>query len=130
MMDPLKLKNVMLGVRSLERSVPFYRDLLGLEVTGMVEHEFVFFNVGPGPQLVLRETGSAAVPGKNEFSFQVNDVKTKYEELKAKGIPFSRAPRAVTGNKTHDLFATDFRDPDGHILSITGWVPKGPEGGA
>jgi len=127
--DPLQLKNVMLGVKDLERSVPFYRDLLGFKVTGMVEGEFVFLEVGPGPQLVLRETGGTTAPGMSEFSFEVKDVRAKYEELKAKGITFSRAPRAVTGNQTHDLFATDFRDPDGHILSITGWILKEPKSG-
>jgi hypothetical protein len=23
---------------------------------------------------------------------------------------------------SHDLYATNFRDPDGHVISITGWV--------
>lgn len=32
------------------------------------------------------------------------------------GIVFRVEPRVVTGN----LWATDFRDPDGHLLSIFG----------
>jgi predicted lactoylglutathione lyase len=34
----------------------------------------------------------------------------------------------VTGDGNRELYATDFRDPDGHILSITGWVQKGKKG--
>jgi catechol 2,3-dioxygenase-like lactoylglutathione lyase family enzyme len=125
-MGSMELKNVMLGVKDLNASIAFYRDILGLKVAGSVEGEFIFLDAGPGPQLVLRKLGGSANPGMTEFSFQVSDVKAKYAELKSKGITFSQEPRAVTGNKTHDLFATDFRDPDGHILSITSWVPKAP----
>ncbi len=98
--------------------------MLGLTVTGQVEGEFVFLDAGQGVQLVLRRM-TAPNPGATEFSFQVGDVRSKYEELKRRGVAFARPPRAVTGDQTRDLFATDFRDPDGHILSITGWVPKG-----
>lgn len=123
----MQLKSVMLAVKSLERSVPFYTDLLGLKVMNRVEGEFVFLDAGPGPQLVLREIQTTSGPGMTEFSFEVDDVMAAYEELKAKGIRFSRVPRAVTGNQTQDLLATDFRDPDGHILSITSWVAKKPK---
>jgi len=120
----LKMSNVMLGVSSLEKSVPFYRDLLGLNITGQVEGEFVFFNVGGPVQLALREIDGPPVPGNTELVFEVPDIEKSYRDLKQKGVVFTRVPRAVTGNETADLFATDFRDPDGHVLSITGWVPK------
>jgi catechol 2,3-dioxygenase-like lactoylglutathione lyase family enzyme len=118
------MTNVMLGVRSLEKSVPFYRDLLGFSIAGRVEGEFVFFHVGGPVQLALRLLDGPANPGVTEFVFEVPDVKKNYEDLKQKGIVFARVPRAVTGNEKADLFATDFRDPDGHVLSITGWVSK------
>jgi len=114
----------MLGVTSLEKSVPFYRDLLGLNIVGRVEGEFVFFNAGGTVQLALRELNGSADPGNTEFVFEVQDINQTYNDLKQKGIVFTRAPRAVTGSETSELYATDFRDPDGHVLSITGWVPK------
>lgn len=33
----LKMTHVMLGVSSLEKLVPFYRDILGLKIVGQVE---------------------------------------------------------------------------------------------
>ena len=117
------LNYVMLGIRSLQWSVPFYRDILGLKIVMQVEEEFVFFDVGNGLQLALRELGEEN-PGNTELVFGVEDIERSYEELKRMGVAFAREPRAVTRNDTAYLYATDFRDPDGRTLSITSWVPK------
>jgi len=120
----MKLANVILLVSDLQRSEKFYRDTLGLKVTGNVEGEFVFFDAG-GAALAIRAIGRKPVPGDVELSFEVPDIKSAYETLKST-VSFSQPPRAVTGNEKSDLYATDFRDPDGHLLSITGWVAKPP----
>ena len=120
----MKLSYVMLGVSSMEKSVPFYRDLLGLKIVGQVEGEFVFFDAGGSAQLALRMFPDSGNPGDTEFVFEVRNIHKTYEELTRKGIVFRVAPRAVTGNETSDLYAADFQDPDGHVLSITEWVPK------
>ncbi len=114
----------MLGASSLDKLVLFYSDVLGLKVIGQAEGEFVFFDTGGSVQLALRELHGAADPGDTEFVFEVQDIHKSYEELKRKGIKFRVGPRVITGTKTRDFYAADFRDPDGHVLSITGWVPK------
>jgi predicted lactoylglutathione lyase len=59
-----------------------------------------------------------------EISFQVSGVKEVMDSLSKKGVKFTRPLRAVTSNDKGELLATDFRDPDGHVLSITGWVAR------
>ncbi|HVC27866.1 MAG TPA: hypothetical protein VND40_06860 [Nitrososphaerales archaeon] len=91
-------------------------------MTGKIEGESVFFDAG-GVALAIRAIGRKPVPGDIELSFEVPDMMSAYETLQSL-IDFSQPPRAVTGNEKSDLCATDFRDPDGHLLSITGWVAK------
>jgi len=122
----MRLANLILRVSDLERSARFYRDTLGMREQGRVPGEFVFFDAG-GVTLAIREM-DPVVPGNTEISFEVADVKSTYESLRGK-VKFSQAPRAITGNKASDLYATDFEDPDGHVLSITGWVPKSTPSG-
>ncbi len=119
-MADFKLSNigvVMLGTSDPDASVAFYRDTLGLQLTGL-HGGFAFFD-GGGVSLVLSpELGS---PGKDsaktaEVVFSVEHVREAYEALKSKGVEFRVEPRAVTG----PMWATDFRDPDGHVLSIFG----------
>ncbi|HEV2390126.1 MAG TPA: VOC family protein [Nitrososphaerales archaeon] len=118
----MRLANVIILVSDLDRAERFYRDTLGLKETGRVEREFVFFDAG-GVALAIRATGRVAVPGDTELSFEVPDVLSAYDSLRSR-VAFSEAPRAVTGDETQDLYAANFTDPDGHSLSITGWVPK------
>jgi len=118
----MRLANVIILVGNLERAERFYRDTLGLQETGRVEGEFVFLDAG-GVALDIRATGRAPVPGDTELSFEVPDVISAYGALKSQ-VAFSEAPRPVTRSETRDLYAANFSDPDGHSLSITGWVAK------
>ena len=116
-MDKPKISHVMLGVESTARSLPFYRDALGLTLQS--EHPgFAFFDAG-GFSLALSEglaRASTARVGANELVFGVEDVRATYDELRAKGVTFLGEPRAVAG----PMFAANFTDPDGHRLSIFG----------
>lgn len=69
----------MLGVSSLEKSIPFYRDLLGLTIAAQVEGEFVFFDAGGSVQLALRKISDSTYPGDTEFVFEVQDIYQSYE---------------------------------------------------
>jgi catechol 2,3-dioxygenase-like lactoylglutathione lyase family enzyme len=114
-----KIGVVMLGVTQMERSVVFYRDKLGLTLTGLHEG-FAFFN--GGVTLCLSEAlsrGGGQIAGALEVVFSVEDVRAAHRELAARGIAFTHEPRTITG----PLWAANFDDPDGHHLSVFG-----PEG--
>lgn len=108
---------VMLGVADPAASAAFYQERLGMEIANQNEG-FVFLRTN-GTTLVLskelnRSLGDA--PGSVEVVFSVDHVRLAYDELVAHGIEFRNAPRAVAG----PMWAADFRDPDGHALSIFG----------
>ncbi|MBI4083816.1 MAG: VOC family protein [Candidatus Lambdaproteobacteria bacterium] len=112
-----KLGTVMLGVSDLGRSVAFYRDALGLPLQSSTGG-FAFFD-GGGVTLCLHATQGLAAPADErsvELVFHVEDIHAAHGALSARGVPFRSAPRPVTG----DQHAADFRDPDGHVLSIFG----------
>jgi catechol 2,3-dioxygenase-like lactoylglutathione lyase family enzyme len=111
------ISNLMLGTTDLARSLAFYRDTLGLGVQGEMPG-FVFLN-GGGIMLALSEahaTLATPVAGGTEIVFGVADVTAAHEALTARGVEFLNTPRNVTG----DQWAANFRDPDGHLLSIFG----------
>jgi catechol 2,3-dioxygenase-like lactoylglutathione lyase family enzyme len=112
-----KVAHIMLGVTDLERSLRFYRDALGLAVQFAFE-EFAFLD-GGGVTIVLRGTPNLGEPGdimRTEVVFAVDDIDAAYRSLEARGVRFRVEPRVVTG----DRYAADFRDPDGHVLSVFG----------
>ena len=108
---------IMLGVRDMEKSVSFYRDRLGLALRHRVPG-FAMFETG-AVTLVLNEAraeGAANVAGATEVIFSVDDVKADTEALKQLGVEFSHEPHPVNG----PMWAANFPDPDGHLLTLFG----------
>jgi len=112
-----RLAYVMLGVSELNRSLYFYRDVLGLAVTSEIAG-FVFLD-GRGVTLCLSESlgrGAGVLAGAVEVVFEVSGVQEAFDGLRGRGVSFLRDPHRVTDER----WAASFRDPDGHILSIFG----------
>jgi lactoylglutathione lyase len=122
----LRTNRVILRVSDLKASIAFYRDLVGLPLQSTFD-EFAEFGSPDGIVVMLQEvTRKTAAPNAGLSAFtevvlESPDVMTSYQEMKARGITFSREPQVVTSDGTRDRYAANFRDPDGHILSITGW---------
>jgi catechol 2,3-dioxygenase-like lactoylglutathione lyase family enzyme len=113
---------VMLGVRDLDQAVQFYTQKLGLALL-MKEPQIALLNAG-AIRLGLSPGHARMAPqvtGATEVVFQVQSVRAAREELTAQGITFLDEPRQATATE----WASHFRDPDGHLLSIFG-----PEGNA
>lgn len=117
----MQISNLILQVSDMERSLTFYRDVLELPLLH-ASGAFAFLD-GGGVTLALNEYPGEfpAIPGVTEIVLQVDDVHEAYRNLAGRGVDFRVAPRVVTEMDGKSLLAADFRDPDGHVLSITGW---------
>jgi catechol 2,3-dioxygenase-like lactoylglutathione lyase family enzyme len=135
-----RLNHVGLSVTNLERSLGFYRDLLGLEVAALRNFEGEKFETilgldgvrgrvallkGPNIRVELFEfahpSPKVADPhrpvcdrGITHFCIEVSDVSTMYDRLRAAGVPFHSAPVDFSGEAT----AVYGRDPDGNVFEL------------
>jgi len=116
----LSLNHLSFQTKNLERSVAFYRDILG-------------FNDMPRPDLGFRgawlrngaacihlienvelpEPGPTIDPRGNHTAFEVRSAAEVQQRLDAAGIPY-RA-NALRGTPITQVF---FRDPDGHQIEV------------
>ncbi|MFQ5966349.1 MAG: VOC family protein [Acidimicrobiia bacterium] len=112
-----RVSNVILHVGDVDESVAFYEGL-GLSVVGRSE-AMVFLDTG-SVSLALASGRGSIDPGDTEIVLEFEDVDQAYARLSDE-IEFRVAPRPVTTPGDRTLYAADFRDPDGHVLSITGW---------
>ena len=110
------LAHVMLGVTDLDVSRAFYCGALGLALQREAPG-FLFLETGP-VTLCLSEPHAtlAEHPGSTEVVFAVDHVHQTYQALRTNGVEFMREPFNVTGAQ----WAANFRDPDGHLLSVFG----------
>ena len=75
--------------------------------------------VASTPAAAQPNTGLSAM---TEVVLESADVLASYQAMQRRGVAFRIEPRVVTVDGAgRDLYAVDFRDPDGHVLSIAGW---------
>jgi lactoylglutathione lyase len=107
-------------VESLERSVRFYRDVIGLKVRiegdGYVEFQmlntkFSLFERSKLPELIGREGGKAPC---GEIGFLIEDVDQEAERLKELGVEILSGPM---DRPWHER-TLHIADPDGNIIEF------------
>lgn len=109
-----KLGLVMVVVKDMERSVAFYRDVLGLKLQFQTPEwsQLDAGNIqvglhGESEHLKVHPTESA------QFGFYVNDIQKAVTELKSKGVHVLMPP------KQEDFgWLSIFTDPDGYHIQL------------
>ena len=116
-MTTLRVGNIMIGSTDIDRSVKFYHETLGLPLQSQ-STEFAFLDAGSVTISLSAPHAKLTNPlaGATEVVFTVDGVREAHDELSGKGVAFLNEPRNVTGNQ----WAANFRDPDGHLLSVFG----------
>lgn len=109
-----KLSTITLVVKDIDRSVAFYRDILGLKIqmhtpfwSGMDAGNII---VGLHPE---SEHSKVSPGGGCTFGFEVSDIQKTAAELKSKGVNFLMDP------KLEDFgWLAVFADPDGYSILL------------
>ena len=127
----MSVHHVDLVVSSIERSLPFYRELLaplGWHRVSEVEGErgeTIFYIEGPGCQIGLREAQSKSGPydryrvGLHHLAFEAFSragVDERAEWVRANGMLLESEPQEYTYSPGY--YAVFFYDPDGLKLEI------------
>ncbi len=117
----MRLSHVILRVLDMEVALEFWRDRVGLELLSG-SPEFSFLGLGDTRLALHRPVEPAPEVSDTEIVFEVDDVTAVIASMSARGVSFEVEPRPVTTDGERTLLATHFRDPDGHLASVTGWV--------
>lgn len=118
---PIHGVGLTLLVADLDRSVAFYRDMLGFfEIDGGDGNAVL---ASGQTRLVLRSIPEVAPVNRRlmHLNLEVDDLQRVHDELRSKGVRFTYAPRAVNRGARLELWAAAFRDPDGHGIAIIEW---------
>lgn len=118
---PIHGVGITLLVTDLNRSIAFYRDMLGFHEIDGGEGNAVL--ASGATRIVLRAIRDVAPINRRlvHLNLEVADLDATYEDLRSKGIRFTYAPRAVNRGAKLELWAAAFRDPDGHGIALTQW---------
>ena len=125
------LEHAEIAVSDMERSLVFYRDLLGFQVAGERAGEPGVRWLDAGRGLIkLVEVGPTGHTGGWEnnnlqrgirhFAMKVGDVDAYSERLAAAGVEFTITPRTAAG----DVRLSFFLDPDGALMEFVANPPS------
>ena len=107
------LSVVYLYVRDMERSLAFYRDLLGIPLEGDEHWAETTFPGGTRFALhATREGVGELSSGTVHVDFEVDDADAAAEVLREHGV--------AVGERVHDTWGTavEVADPDGYTISL------------
>jgi catechol 2,3-dioxygenase-like lactoylglutathione lyase family enzyme len=109
---------VALTVGDVERSVAFYRDMVGLRFLFAPAPTLAFLDAG-GIRLMLSAGEGEFTPGSSTvLYYRVADIETEHAAMAARGAPFIDSPHLVAKMPDHELWMCFLRDPDGHTLAL------------
>lgn len=121
----MKLLHTMVRVKDLERSVRFYRDVLGLReerrtVLQKADATLVFLWDGVGEhriELTYNHDSRSYELGNQfgHFAFGVEDLERERSRLEGHGVSFSRGPYRVSEGGPRIAF---IKDPDGMEIEL------------
>jgi len=131
-----------LSIKDMDKSLAFYRDLLGLEVMfdsgwdkGLAVADKILRVRGSAARQVMLKAGNAYLElfefrhpdpapmasdrpvidrGITHIAFDVKDVDSEYERLKQAGVEFHCEPVNL-GDETRTTYG---RDPDGNVIEL------------
>ncbi|HCT81295.1 MAG TPA: glyoxalase/bleomycin resistance/dioxygenase family protein [Micromonosporaceae bacterium] len=107
-----------ISVTDLDRSVAFYRDVLGIPLLFVVPGQPMAFFASGDVRLYLGVPESPEFRTKSMLYFRVDDIDAEYERLVAEGIQLTDKPHVVHRDEVNDTWMSAFTDPDGHHLVL------------
>lgn len=120
------VSQIHISVTDLDRSVAFYRDVLGIPHLFTVPGQpMAFFQSGP-VRLYLGVPEQAAFRSHTVHYYSVDDIDAEYARLTGLGVSFVDGPHVVHRDDDGELWMSFFTDPDGHQLALM--QQKQPDG--
>lgn len=113
-----RIGQIHVSVTDLERSIPFYRDTLGIPfLFGVPGQSMAFFDCD-GVRLYLGRPESPEFRSTAALYFLVDDIDEAYATLRDRGVTFVDEPHLIARMEDHDLWMSAFRDPDGNHMVL------------
>ena len=107
-----------ISVTDLDRSVAFYRDVLGMSLQFVVPGQPMAFFASGDVRLYLGVPESPEFRTHTVIYYSVGDIDAEYARLTALGVEFEGEPHVVHREPSGELWMTFLEDPDGHKVVL------------
>ena len=112
------LGQIAVTIRDLDKSVAFYRDVLGLKHLFSAPPGLAFFACGSVRLMLSRPETPDAERFSAALYFKVPEIQSAHTTLSGRGVVFDAAPHLIAKMPDHELWMAFFRDPDRNLLAL------------
>ena len=114
---PHAVGQISVNTHDLERSVAFYRDVIGLPF--LFQFPGLAFLICGGVRFMLSapETPEFDHPGSVVY-LRVEDISGAFERMTGAGAAFKDTPHVVHRTESYELWMTFLHDPDRNVLAL------------
>lgn len=118
------VRQIALTVSDVARSTAFYRDAVGLPFLFDAGPNLAFLDIG-GVRLMLATPEGEFTPGRGSVIYlTVADIVAAQAAMAARGVLFPAEAHLVARMPDHDLWLSEFRDPDGNPMALMCEMPR------
>ncbi|MFZ3579269.1 VOC family protein [Virgibacillus sp. DJP39] len=119
----MKIGQIGIPVKEINRAIHFYKDLLGLSLLFNTSNMAFFDCDGTRIMLTLPEREEFAHPSSVIY-FQVDDIRDSYDDLTERGIPFIDEPHSVSKIGNTETWMVFFKDSEDNTHALTSGIEK------
>ena len=112
------LGQIHISVTDVERSVAFYRDVLGIPHLFTVPAQPMAFFASGDVRLYLGVPESKEYTSRCVLYFRVDDIDAEVARLSALGVAFQDRPHVAHRDDSIELWMSGLTDPDGHHVIL------------
>lgn len=117
-----EIGQIAITVRDLARAKDFYQNTLGMTLL-FDAGQMAFFQCG-AIRLLVGAAENAIPSDGTILYFRVPDIQAVYASLKDQGVTFVQEPHLVSRMKSHDLWISFLKDPDGNTLALMSEIAR------
>ena len=117
------------SVTDVDRSVAFYRDVLGIPFLFRVEGQAMAFFDCDGVRLYLGVPETEAYRSRGMIYFTVPDIDEAFAVLRERGVTFLGRPHLIHRAGATELWMAFFTDPDENNLALMADKPAAQSAG-
>lgn len=119
-----RIGQIHISVEDLDRSVHFYRDILGMRLLFEVpEQSMAFLDCG-GVRLYLGKPEAPEFRSSPLIYYAVGDLTAACEAIESSGLSIAEPPHVVHRDERHELWMAGLLDPDGHHVCLMSEHPR------
>jgi len=112
-----QIGQIAVPVSDIDRSIAFYRDILGMRFLFQAPPGLGFFDCA-GVRLMLDAPAKENAGKGSVIYYKVRELQAVYETLSSRGLIFEAKPHLVAKMPDHELWMAFFRDPDKNLMAL------------